>query len=140
MTHRVRAAIVEELTIVHISAYNRFMRRKKGQLIPIELSILNVALRLRSRGEDEFHGFRIAKEMKEIKKARLLTAHGTLYRALKRLEKMGLLSSRWEDPAIAEKDNRPRRKFYTLTADGVTASVRSQQELESDDSMCWSIS
>ena len=33
---------------------------------------------------------------------RRLTAYGTLYRALGRLEEMGLLRSRWEDPEIPE--------------------------------------
>ena len=54
--------------------------------------------------------------------ARLLIAHGTLYRALARLEGMGLLKSRWEDPRIAARENRPGRRLYTLTAAGETAA------------------
>ena len=91
------------------------MRRKAGTLIPIELSILAAARQLCSQGEDEFHGFRIAKVIKEGSGARLLTAHGTLYRALARLERQGLLHSRWEDPEIAARQNRPRRKLYKLS-------------------------
>jgi DNA-binding PadR family transcriptional regulator len=53
---------------------------------------------------------------------RLLTAYGTLYRALGRLEAMGLLTSRWEDPNIPARENRPRRRLYTLTAAGETAA------------------
>jgi DNA-binding PadR family transcriptional regulator len=48
----------------------------------------------------------------------LLIAHGTLYRALSRLEEMGLLKSRWEDPSIPARENRPGRRLYTLTALG----------------------
>ena len=55
--------------------------------------------------------------------ARLLTAYGTLYRALARLEKMGLLESRWEDLRAAVQANRPGRRFYTLTAAGDAALV-----------------
>ena len=62
------------------------MRRKDGQLIPIEQSILVAAARLRGQGVEEFHGFWIAKEMGDREGARLLTGHGTLYRALGRLE------------------------------------------------------
>ena len=97
------------------------MRRKAGSLIPIEQSILAAALHLSTRGSDEFHGFRIAKEIKGQTDARLLTGHGTLYRALGRLEKQGYLDGRWEDPHIAARENRPRRKLYNLTAMGISA-------------------
>ena len=53
---------------------------------------------------------------------RLLTAYGTLYRALGRLEKMGLVRSRPEDPHIAAQENRPVRRLYTLTAAGEAAA------------------
>ena len=106
------------------------MRRKPGALIPIELSILAAAVELRSRGDEEFHGFRIAKEIKGAKDARLLTGHGTLYRALGRLEKQGYLSSRWEDPLAAAEEGRPRRKLYKLT--GAETRVLSELKLEGD--------
>ena len=98
------------------------MRRKQGALIPIEQSILVAAMLLRARGDEEFHGFRIAREIKARTDARLLTAHGTLYRALGRLEKQGYLTSRWEDPALAAEESRPRRKLYKLTDAGAAAA------------------
>ena len=64
---------------------------------------------------EQFHGFRIAREIKDREGARLLTAHGTLYRALARIEKQGFLQSTWEDPMIAAEESRPRRKLYKLT-------------------------
>ena len=91
------------------------MKRKPGTLLPIEESILAAALHLRQQGVEEFHGFGIAKEIQRETKSRFLTGHGTLYRALGRLEKIGLLSSRWEDPLVAAQEARPRRKFYCLT-------------------------
>lgn len=97
------------------------MRRKPGTLIPIEQSILIAAMHLRGQGVEEFHGYRIAKEIKDQAGARLLTGHGTLYRALGRLEKRGFLCSRWEDPLVSAQENRPRRKFYMLTAAGTKA-------------------
>ena len=98
------------------------MRRKPGELIRIEQTILVAAMNLSTRGEAEFHGFGIALEIRDRKGARLLTGHGTLYRALARLEKMGYLKSSWEDPQIAEAQGRPRRKLYRLTASGVAVS------------------
>ena len=100
------------------------MRRKAGSLIPIEVSILEAGIELRLRGTESFHGFLIAKEIKDREEARLLTAHGTLYRALERLAQMGLLESEWEDPLVAAAESRPRRRFYWVTAAGETALAR----------------
>ena len=83
---------------------------------------------LRRRGATEFHGYEIAKRLADAADARLLTAYGTLYRALGRLEKMGLLESRWEDPAISARENRPGRRLYTLTASGATAARQALDE------------
>jgi len=92
------------------------MRRKADELIPLELSILETAVRLRRRGSETFHGFAMAKAIKTQANRRLLTAHGTLYRALHRLERAGLIESFWEDSTLAEADGRPRRRLYRLTA------------------------
>jgi PadR family transcriptional regulator, regulatory protein PadR len=49
------------------------------------------------------------------------TAHGTLYKALARLEDAGLLVSRWEDADLAAADGRPRRRLYRITTAGQAA-------------------
>jgi len=97
------------------------MRRKAGVLIPIEVSILEAGIELRLRGSEKFHGFMIAKEIRDREGARLLTAHGTLYRALDRMQNAGLLDSDWEDPAIAASEQRPRRRLYKVNAAGELA-------------------
>ena len=102
------------------------MRRKPGALLPLELSILEVGLDLRSRGVPEYHGFMIAKKIQEREGARMLTAHGTLYKALDRMERAGLLTSRWEDPMIAAEEKRPRRRLYQVTAAGQQAPIEAQ--------------
>ncbi len=94
------------------------MRRKPGTLLPIELSILEAGVNLSTRGIGEFHGFLTAKAIKEREDARLLTAYGTLYKALYRMERAGLLASRWEDPLVAAQENRPRRRLYQVTVAG----------------------
>ena len=91
------------------------MKRKPGELIPIERSILATAVRLSSQGVEEFHGFRLAKEIRDRDGARRLMGQGTLYRALARLEEQGILQSMWEDPAVAAEEHRPRRRLYRLT-------------------------
>jgi DNA-binding PadR family transcriptional regulator len=97
------------------------MRRKKGTLLPLEVSILQCGIDLAARGAPRFHGFLIAKEIKDREDARLLTAHGTLYKALDRLQKSGFLESDWEDPLLAAREGRPRRRLYHVTAAGEAA-------------------
>src|SRR5438132_14424097 len=99
------------------------MRRKPGRLVPLEVGICVSAADLLRVGITEFHGYEIAKRLSDIADRRLLTAYGTLYRALGRLESMGLLQSRWEDPAIPARENRPGRRLYRLTAAGDAAAI-----------------
>ena len=91
-------------------------RRKPDTLLPLEAEILGVALAMLRSGEAAFHGFGLAQTMREQSASRALTGHGTLYKALSRLEQFGLLTSRWEDAAAAE--GRPRRRLYELTGQG----------------------
>ena len=102
------------------------MRRKPGTLLPLELSLLEAALDLARRGESEFHGFAIAKRIQEVDGAKRLTSHGTLYKALARMEKSGLLRSRWEDPSAAAEEQRPRRRLYEVTAEGARSAARAR--------------
>lgn len=104
------------------------VRRKPGTLLPLELALLEAGLELARRGENEFHGFAIAKRIQEIDSAKRLTAHGTLYKALAQMEKSGLLRSRWEDPSAAADERRPRRRLYEVTAEGARAVARSHAE------------
>lgn len=98
-------------------------RRKPGTLLPLETEILEVAHALLRAGEaTTFHGFGLAATMREQHGSRSLTAHGTLYKALGRLEEFGLLVSRWEDAEAAE--GRPRRRLYSLTGEGARVAER----------------
>jgi PadR family transcriptional regulator, regulatory protein PadR len=98
------------------------MRRKPGTLLPLETEILEVALSLLRSGHPTFHGFGLAQTMREKSGSRSLTAHGTLYKALGRLEEFGLVTSRWEDAAAV--DGRPRRRLYELTSHGTHVAER----------------
>jgi DNA-binding PadR family transcriptional regulator len=97
-------------------------RRKPGTLLPLESEILEVALSMPRPGQDAFYGFGLAQSMREQTGSRALTGHGTLYKALSRLEEFGLLTSYWEDAAAAE--GRPRRRLYELTAQGADVAER----------------
>ena len=98
--------------------------RKPGTLLPLEVDILATALSMHRAGQPSFHGFGLANAMRRQRGSRSLTAHGTLYKALARLEELGLLTSTWEDTAAAE--GRPRRRLYELTGQGAHAADRAR--------------
>ena len=45
---------------------------------------------------------------------------GTVYPAMRRLERDGLIVSKWEKQSIADAEQRPLRKYYRLTRSGET--------------------
>lgn len=45
-------------------------------------------------------------------------ASGSVYPALARLEKSGLVRSRWEAAGVARREKRPPRRYYEITASG----------------------
>ena len=110
------------------------MRRKPGELVPLEIEILEAATALERDGVAAFHGYSLAKGMRAGADGRMLTAHGTLYRALHRLQHAKLLEAFWEDPGEAEQAGRPRRRLYRLTALAAVAlnRARAQKRARSD--------
>jgi DNA-binding PadR family transcriptional regulator len=101
-------------------------RRKPGTLLALETEILEIALSMRRSGHASFHGCGLAHAMREHSGSRALTGHGTLYKALGRLEEFGLLTSHWEEATAAE--GRPRRRLYELTGQGARAAEQALAE------------
>lgn len=46
---------------------------------------------------------------------------GTVYPAMRRLERDGLIRSQWERQSIADAEQRPPRRYYKVTRAGVEA-------------------
>jgi transcriptional regulator len=59
------------------------------------------------------HGYGVLLRIQQISKDRLEIQQGSLYPALYRLERQGLIASDW-----GESDNNRRAKYYRLTAAG----------------------
>lgn len=91
------------------------MRRKPGALVPLEQKILATAATLEEQGHPEFYGYQLAIAMDRNKAPWRATGQGTLYRALARLEGMGRLESRWEEPVDIGRVRRPPRRLYRRT-------------------------
>lgn len=68
---------------------------------------------LRTLGLGPRHGHGIATEIQKNSDGVLLVDHGSLYPALQRLERAGLISSDW-----GTSDNNRRARFYKLTRTG----------------------
>src|SRR3954468_9946423 len=120
------------LAVVAIRRYRPYAfqvpRRRVGVLLPIEESILEIGLRRLRDGEPEFYGFAVATELDDD--GRRLTAHGTLYKVLDRLERDGLLVSRWEDADEVDV-SRPRRRLYQVSDEAAPALSRSRALVKS---------
>lgn len=52
---------------------------------------------------------------------------GTVYPAMRRLERDELISSQWEKQSIADAEQRPPRKYYKVTRAGRTTLEASQK-------------
>jgi transcriptional regulator len=76
----------------------------RGALEPVILEVI---------ADGATYGYEIAKAIEQASAGRLLTQEGTLYPALHRLEKKGLLEAHWD----VSPEGR-QRKHYRLTALG----------------------
>jgi DNA-binding PadR family transcriptional regulator len=52
---------------------------------------------------------------------------GTVYPLLRRLAREGLVTARWEKPAIARSEQRPPRRYYQLTSQGETVRLSAME-------------
>ncbi len=66
----------------------------------------------------EMYGYELLAELRRQTDAVVDLPEGTLYPALRRLERQGLIAGRWQ--AV---DNAPRRRYYRLTPSGERALV-----------------
>ena len=64
------------------------------------------------------HGHQIARHIQRTSQDVLQVEHGSLYPALHRLERKGLISAKWEAP-----DQKREFKYYRLTPEGRTQLV-----------------
>ena len=92
--------------------------RRQGILLDLERRVLEVAVR---RSPGGVYGFALAQDLAAEGGASSLTAHGTLYKALDRMRRAGLLTAEWEDADAAVAAGRPRRRIYAVTAKGARA-------------------
>jgi PadR family transcriptional regulator, regulatory protein PadR len=88
----------------------------KGYMDIIFLSLLQ---------EQPLYGYELAKKAREVSGAVFDIKEATLYMALKRLEKQGLLISFWGNP---DEGSAGRRKYYRLTDEGMTHLLNGKRD------------
>jgi PadR family transcriptional regulator PadR len=81
---------------------------------PIVLAIL---------AEGDSYGYAILKRVRELSNGRLEWTDGMLYPVLHRLERLGLIESRWEVAG-----NGRRRKYYRITPRGLQELVEERRQ------------
>ena len=94
------------------------MADKKTDLIQGTLDLLI----LKTVAPEPIHGYGIAQRILLTSKEILQVQQGSLYPALHRLQRKGLLKSEWK-----ESGSGPMAKYYTLTASG-RKSLQEEQE------------
>jgi PadR family transcriptional regulator PadR len=82
----------------------------KGSIQTIILALL---------ADTPLHGYALAKEIERRSEDALTFGEGTIYPALKALERQGFISSAWENPDVG-----PARKVYSLTSEGTKELLR----------------
>ncbi len=68
---------------------------------------------LKALSLESTHGWGIAQHLQQLSREVLQINQGSLYPALQRMERRGLIASEW-----GESENNRRAKFYSLTAAG----------------------
>jgi DNA-binding PadR family transcriptional regulator len=92
------------------------VKRKPGGLTDNEARTLRAVVALHADGHADVYGFLLAEAL--AGQGGRATAYSALYDSLKRLERLGYLVGRWEDPDLAAAAKRPRRYLIRITGLG----------------------
>ncbi len=84
--------------------------------MPLVLAIL---------AEGESYGYAILKRIDELSGGKMEWTDGMLYPLLHRLDRLGYVKARWDDP-----DAGRRRRYYHITADGRAALSKQRRQWE----------
>ena len=102
------------------------MRKQKDEPIDMLQGTLDLLI-LRTLLFGPIHGHAIAKSIERASQDVLQVDHGSLYPALQRLERRGLITAKW-----GTSENNRRARYYRLTATGrrqLTSETRKWERL-----------
>jgi PadR family transcriptional regulator PadR len=108
------------------------MRKEKDEPIDMLQGTLDLLI-LRTLLFGPIHGHAIAKSIERASQDVLQVDHGSLYPALQRLERRGLITAKW-----GTSENNRRARYYRLTAAGrrqLTSETRKWERLS--EAIAW---
>src|SRR3954462_13509436 len=108
----------------HVSLKTRHMGKKPGEKLELLQGTLDMMV-LRTLSIGPANGYEIARAIERLSDDVLAVDHGSLYPALQRLEKGGVINGKWE---ISSTNRRAR--YYRLTAAGRKRLVIEQSKWE----------
>ena len=95
-----------------------------GNLTDLRQGTLDLLI-LKTLALEPLHGWAIAQRIQQLSRDVLRVNQGSLYPALHRLERRGMVSADWR-----ASDNNRRSKYYTLTPAGRKALALEQRDWE----------
>ena len=96
------------------------MKQSQQSISHVEENILTVL------GRHELYGLEIIEALEKGSGGRLKVSFGTLYPALRRLERKGFVETRWGDETPEERGG-ARRKYYRISPKGASVLHEVQQ-------------
>lgn len=112
-----------KLVIRGTSYYNVYNKRKLGDEMDKEMLKGSVDLLLLSLiNQRDLYGYEITKMLKQLSEDSYEMSEGTLYPALKRLERKEWIESYWSESSVG------RRKYYRITEPGIKELEKKQKD------------
>lgn len=106
-------------------------------LVPNEERTLLAALALRRVGFEQFHGYKLASQLRTMHPTTRAMSYSTLYRCLDRLSDRGLVN---EVPPLANSKTRgPTRREFALTTDGEQKANDLASAAGEDSELFWNL-
>ena len=112
-------------------------RRSPDTLVPNEERTLLAALALQRVGFDQFHGYKLASQLRTMHSTNRAMSYSTLYRCLDRLSDRGLVT---EVPALADAPTRgPKRREFALTPKGEALAADLASAAGENSELFWNL-
>ncbi len=104
-------------------------------LVPNEERTLLAALALKRLGFEQFHGYKLASQLRTMHPSTRAMSYSTLYRCLDRLAERGLVSQVDSPETTAARG--PKRREFTLTPKGATKASDLAAAAGEDSELFW---
>lgn len=106
-------------------------------LVPNEERTLLAGLALKRLGFEQFHGYKLASQLRTMHPSTRAMSYSTLYRCLDRLAERGLVSQ--VDASDASSTRGPKRREFALTVEGDRKASELAAAAGEDSELFWNL-